>query len=328
MDNNLVSIIIPVYNLEDYIKKCMDSIISQTINNIEILIIDDGSTDSTLEIIEEYCQKDVRFKLLKSDHQGTASARKLGIEFAHGDFLTFVDGDDWLEYDAIENMLNSFQNSCCDIVVAQHRRVFTDDETKSNNSKKYPFDIVDSSSFMQLMNERRDFTLWAKMFKKELFDNIQFHVGVPIGQDGLVLKQAVLKSSKIKAINKVVYNYLFRVGSAMGKSKLLINQLQFLRGSFNNLNFYTGDLYEKERDKLLIYWMGLGEYYLKMKRSEKSLFMQIWIENIYRQNIHLEIQSSNPIFKKLSFIQKYPVPYSLLKLTPFYFNLVRKKLNI
>jgi len=325
MTNNQVSIIIPVFNLEAFLEKCIDSIIGQTYNNIEIIIIDDGSTDSSRTIIENYRQKDSRIHLLKGDHKGTAAARKLGIQFAHGDYLTFVDGDDWLDKDSIETMVMPFTTSECDIVVAQHRRVFIEEETRYEFKDDYPFDIIDPISFMDIINERKDFTLWAKMFKKELFENIIFHVGVPIGQDGLVLKQAILKSTIIYATNKIVYNYLYRKGSAMRKSTLIINKLHFLKGSFNNLPIYTGDLYVKERDRLITFLSDLGTYYLKMDKGEKDLYMQIWEQYILAKNLQVEFKKSNPKGKNLNFIKKYPTLNSVMQLTPIYLSLAFKK---
>jgi len=327
MQNKLVSIIIPVWNLEAYLNKCFESLLIQTYSNIEIIIVDDGSTDNSINIIEGFRNKDSRIVLLKSDHQGTASARKKGILYAHGDFITFVDGDDFCENDAIETMVSAFIDSDTDIVVAQHRRIFPHKGDYVEYKDDYPFENINSEGFLDIINERRDFTLWAKMFKKEMFDNIIFHEGVPIGQDGLVLKQAILKASSIKSVNKVVYNYLYRMGSAMRKSKLLKNQLHFLKGSFNNLCFYHGDSYVKERDKLIMYLLELGAYYLKMDKFERSDYTYLWDRHLSEKGTKLDFQKNHPQWKNLEFINKFPRIYSLTHMVPEYYNLLMKKVK-
>jgi glycosyltransferase involved in cell wall biosynthesis len=327
MTSKLVSIIIPVYNLEKFLEKCIDSIMNQTYSNIEIIIVDDGSTDSTAAIIEKYKQQDSRIVSLQGGHQGTAAARKLGIHNAQGDYLTFVDGDDWIDEDSIETMVLPFSSSNCDIVVAQHRRVFIEEKVRYEYKDDYPFDTIDPLSFMDIINERKDFTLWAKMFKKELFKGIIFHEGVPIGQDGLVLKQVILKSSTIKAVNTIVYNYLRREGSAMRKTSELVNKLHFLKGNFNNLPFYDGLMYERERDRLISDLVGLGDYYLRMNSIEKDLYMHIWDEYVYANNILIEYKKNNPNAGNLEYIKKYPKLNSLIQMTPIYVGLLIKKIK-
>jgi len=327
MSSTLVSIIIPVFNLESYIKKCIDSLINQTFSNIEIIIVDDGSTDSTSDIIEELSHKDSRIKLFKGNHGGTAAARRLGIQNAQGEYLTFVDGDDWMDIDGIETMVTAFSSGNCDLVVAQHRKVFLEDPIRYEYKDDYPFDTTDTFSFMDIINERRDFTLWAKMFKKTLFDGIIFHEGVPIGQDGLVLKQVILKSLVIKAVNKIVYNYLYRQGSAMRKTALLINKLIFLKGNFNNLTFYKEKLYNNERDRLISILIDLGVYYLKMNKIERELYSSIWSECVYSKNLHVDYKNQNPKSKNVGFIKKYSKLYSFINLIPIYGDIYKKKLK-
>jgi glycosyltransferase involved in cell wall biosynthesis len=327
MQTKLVSIIIPVFNLETYLEKCINSLIFQTHSSLEIIIIDDGSTDHSVQIIEKFAAQDSRIVLLKNDHQGTASARKSGIQYAKGDYITFVDGDDFFDQDSIEIMLSPFMSSECDIVVAQHRKVFMEEVIRYEYRSDYPFDVADSDHFMDIINERKDFTLWAKMFKTSLFEDIIFHEGVPIGQDGLVLKQVILKATIIKAVNKIVYNYLYRKGSAMRKSKLLINHLQFLKGGLNNLQFYSNLQYAKERDKLILYVIKLGASYLKMNFKERILYRSLWDDYVYPKELQLDFIKENPSWKNLDIIRKYPKSYSLKQLVPIYFNLIVKKVT-
>ena len=105
---DLISVIVPVYNVEKYLNKCLDSIISQTYTNLEIILIDDGSTDNCGKICDEYASKDKRIKVIHKENAGVSSARNYGIQCATGDWIMFVDSDDWIEFDAI----NSIRREC------------------------------------------------------------------------------------------------------------------------------------------------------------------------------------------------------------------------
>ncbi len=112
----LVSIIVPIYNTENYLEECLDSILNQTYKKIEIILVDDGSTDKSFEIGEKYASRDDRVILLQSAHKGVVSARKLGVEKAKGDYCTFVDSDDWVEKDWIEQVLLLTNQGKADVV--------------------------------------------------------------------------------------------------------------------------------------------------------------------------------------------------------------------
>ena len=104
---NLVSVIVPVYNREKYLRTCLDSIIGQTWKEVEIIVIDDGSTDLSYEIIDEYVKKEPRIRMIRNQHNGVSAARNAGIEAARGEFLAFIDSDDYVEADYIANLVSS-----------------------------------------------------------------------------------------------------------------------------------------------------------------------------------------------------------------------------
>ena len=117
MKKHLVSIVVPVYNVEKYLKRCVDSIINQSYNNIEILLVDDGSTDSSGKICDDYLKKDSRIKVIHKQNGGLSDARNFGIDKSTGDYLSFIDSDDWIEKDMIMNLFNSIINEKSDISI-------------------------------------------------------------------------------------------------------------------------------------------------------------------------------------------------------------------
>ena len=118
MENELISIIVPIFNVENYLRECLDSIHHQTYENFECLLIDDGSSDNSAVICKEYVAKDSRFHYFKKENGGVSSARNFGIEQATGTYITFVDSDDWLEWHSLENLYVKMMQHTADIVVS------------------------------------------------------------------------------------------------------------------------------------------------------------------------------------------------------------------
>ena len=124
MSEPKVSIIVPVYNCEKYIERCMDSLINQTLTDIEIIVIDDESKNATFEILKEYEKKDKRIKLLTKKNSGVSSSRNKGIELAIGKYIAFVDGDDWIDLDCVEKMYDVAEKNKTDITMCSYTREF------------------------------------------------------------------------------------------------------------------------------------------------------------------------------------------------------------
>ena len=127
-----ISIVVPVYNVEKYLSKCLESLISQTLADIEIICINDGSTDKSLEILENYASKDNRVKIINQENQGVSTARNNGLACANGEYVTFVDSDDWLESNSCEELYNKAIQTNSDIVLFSHYDVFPNKKTPYN----------------------------------------------------------------------------------------------------------------------------------------------------------------------------------------------------
>lgn len=197
-----ISIIIPVYNAEKYLNRCLESLICQSLKNIEIICVNDGSSDRSPNILKEYAQKDKRIKIIDQENQGVAAARNAGIDIAKGKYLGFVDADDWVDYNFYERLYTSTNNLQIDIVKGNTARIFNDKTEKkgdlNNNIKSSRDHIV--SSFQ--------YEWWSAIYKRDLIinNNIKFQKAL-LAEDQLFLTEVLCVSKSFEIINDVYYYY-------------------------------------------------------------------------------------------------------------------------
>lgn len=207
----LVSIIIPAYNVESYIEQCIKSVIEQSYKNLEVIVINDGSTDSTLSLLMKLKEKYQRIKVVSWQNQGPSAARNLGIEIANGSFLFFLDGDDWLNSNCIERMMEVQQQEGSDIVVADHMRFRMEDSKFlihiTNDYYTKTYSVKDWFENMEEENGGITFTVpWGKLYKKELFEALRYPFGL-IMEDNYTTYLAYLLSNRISYTNEALYVY-------------------------------------------------------------------------------------------------------------------------
>ncbi|GHU72400.1 hypothetical protein FACS189450_10130 [Spirochaetia bacterium] len=199
---SIISIIVPVYKVEKYLRRCLDSIIEQTFIGFECILVDDGSPDGCPAICDEYAKKDSRFVVIHQANTGVSAARNAGLDIARGDWIWFVDSDDWLEPNALETLYAKQQETGADIVIGgsywhfNHRTVTKMPKIDAGKDILVNFFIYDYGH------------LWDKLYKKNLFDNYQ----VPeytIGEDAIVNANifANVNSNKVQIVYSVIYNY-------------------------------------------------------------------------------------------------------------------------
>ncbi|MBO8433782.1 MAG: glycosyltransferase family 2 protein [Tyzzerella sp.] len=216
MKNNVeVSLIIPVYNVEKYIDKCLKSAVNQTFKDMEIIIVNDGSTDNSIEIVNRYIKKYDNIKLISQENKGLSSARNVGIKESSGNYIAFADSDDYFSKKFIEDMYNTIINEKSDIVVCGFKRI---DENKKPNIKnrklKYKTISSDKALDMLINDIFINNFAWNKLYKKELFteNDIYFPEGKTY-EDMYVMYKLFHKSKKISIINKKLYCYVQRKSS-------------------------------------------------------------------------------------------------------------------
>ena len=219
----MISVIIPVYNVEEYLDDCLTSVLAQTYSNLEILLINDGSTDNSGVICDKYAQTDSRIKVFHKENGGVSSARNIGLENATGQYIAFVDPDDWIEPNMYETIITQFEKSDVDAVFCGYWENFSD-EVKRNPVIHMPekHDIVSGrDALYQCLIKMEDgyFTsVWNKVFKTE-FVNQQDILFEPflIGEDEVWLAKILPEAKNIFLINKPLYHWRKRESSVLHK---------------------------------------------------------------------------------------------------------------
>lgn len=215
--NNKVSVIVPVYNVEKYLKECIDSILSQTYSNLEIFLVDDGSTDRSGTICDEYQKKDTRITVIHKENGGLSDARNAAIDKCSGDYITFVDSDDYVSPCFIEVLLKGICVSDCPVAALKGGVDFWDEkEHRPYLAEKSDFvkiDTIDSRSALELMLYQKIATgAQFKIYKKDIFDDLRFPVGYYY-EDVATTYKAFEKCKNISIIDCPIYAYRKRQDS-------------------------------------------------------------------------------------------------------------------
>ena len=253
----LVSIIVPVYNVENYLRMCLDSIEHQTYSNIEVLLINDGSPDSSGEICQEYVARDSRFRYFEKENGGASDARNYGIERSNGKYLTFVDSDDWLSLTYVEDLYQAAIRNDADTVIS-HYTIYNESDRNyyihiwdDYYEKNYTGEELIVELPQLELNGYIYITSWGILFNKELFNNVKFPKGKVI-EDSWTNYKLFFKSKKITYIHKEIYYHregIPSVGSSVNE-KLLTDVLECL---LERLAIYTikGWNYADEKENVL-----------------------------------------------------------------------------
>lgn len=214
MNNPLVSIIVPVYNVEKYLKKCVQSIINQTYKNLEIILVDDGSSDNSGKICDEFAQKDNRIKVIHKINGGQADARNKALDIMNGEWVSFVDSDDFIDKFHIENLyLQAIKNNS-DICVCGFKIVNEDYKTIRSIKVKFNDSLNGNLAFKYSLNSKIDPSFWNKIFKSSLFKSARFVKGIYY-EDRELIHRIFYKADRVSFLDSESYFYLERVGSTM-----------------------------------------------------------------------------------------------------------------
>jgi len=223
----IISVIVPVYNIEKYIRKCIESITRQTYHNLEIILVDDGSTDESGRICDEYAKTDNRIRVIHKENEGLSDARNLGLENCMGKYIGFVDGDDWLEDDMYEFLYQTLNTHNADIAVCGHyleddggvyASEYTDGSLKVYNCHEAVCAIVKDKEIHSFA--------WDKLYKRELFDEIRYPSGRYV-QDIFTTYKVFMKADRVVCHNKPKYYYYQRVDSIQRTRGSKLNWDQF-----------------------------------------------------------------------------------------------------
>lgn len=215
-DEPLVSVVIPVYNVSCYLPQCLESVILQTYRNLEILIIDDGSTDDSGSICDRYVKGDDRIRVFHTPNKGIASARNLGLENVNGQYISFVDSDDWMGPHAIETLLRAAKRTGSDIVDARYFVEYVGNTVNSTAGTKYSHTFQGEAIMTAFAEGWIDNMVWNKLYRAECFTDVRFPVGRTYEDVAVVwklLKNPADHAGTVTALSDELFHYRIRKGS-------------------------------------------------------------------------------------------------------------------
>ncbi len=270
MTKDLISIIVPFYNVEKYASKCIKSVINQTYKNIEIILIDDGSPDNCGKICDEYAKKDKRIKVIHKKNGGLSDARNTGLKIAKGKYIGFVDSDDYIANDMYEYLYKLIKDNNADISMCSVHEFFENDtiEIKESNEEEIVYSKEDAIKELLLDKKIRSHS-WNKLYKKELFSNIEYPFGKKM-EDIAVTYKLFLKSNKIVYGNQIKYFYLQRSNGIMlsKNTNMWIDYYELSIERYNEINKIYPNMLENKYNILnLISYL----YVVDNKKFQKYL---------------------------------------------------------
>ena len=307
----MISIIIPIYNAEKYLKYCLESIKKQNYSDYEVLMIDDGSTDNSKNICKKYQLNDKKFRLIEKENGGSASARNLGLLNAQGDYIAFVDADDYIEYDYLSKLYHLINKYNADIAQCSFKKVFQY-ESCNKNKNGYKISTYSNKEVLEKFCEKQEYlsiaVLWNKLYKKELFQNLEFPVNKGIDDEYLICN-IIDRAKSIVITDEILYYYYMSENSQM-RSKPSLKQLDCIEAIEKQLDFFLCQGYDDLYNKLLyryyrcIIW---GYYYVKdFFPEEKKILSNLnkkrkkWYKVLFNKKIK--------VIDKIEIIVKYYFP--------------------
>lgn len=230
--NSLISVIVPIYNVEKYLDKCVDSIINQTYKNLEIILVDDGSPDNCPKMCDDYAEKDSRIRVVHKKNGGLSDARNVGMEVATGEYVSFIDSDDYISLDFYETLLQTMIDNDSDIVECSVVKFYENEkfDEYSDDLKVTNYETVDALDGLISENPFKQH-VWNKLYKSSVALDIPYAVG-KLNEDEFWTYQVFGKAKKVTRINKTMYYYFQRNGSIMGNG-YNIRRLDALEGKMN-----------------------------------------------------------------------------------------------
>lgn len=304
MNNNIdikksnfsVSIIVPVYNVEKFLSECIESIISQLYTYWELILVDDGSLDSSGKICDEYARMDSRIKVIHKKNGGVSSARNCALEVIHGDYVTFVDADDCLYNDALKVFIGYVEKSNLDLVQCCYNRKFISGQCIGKISNvMLPADFVKSKNLQVCV--------WVGMIKSSIIkeNNIRFNENVRLGEDQIFIYECLAYSRRVQHIPNVLYFYRDNDLSAVHnpKDEYLIASLK----AFSSLKEKM-ELASEQCDKMFV------EFFIFLSRSP-----EMSVEDVTKLFCNIKLQSRNFMTFKvwiIFYLYKISIPFTVL----------------
>ena len=300
-----ISIIIPAYNVEKYIYRTVNSVMKQTLSSLEIIVVNDGSTDRTLDILRELKEIDERIILINKNNGGLSSARNIGIEYARGKYIYNLDGDDWIEENCLEECFKFAEKENLDIVTFGYYYDYDNGKKEKYLEKYKNYEILNSEEFLKdILLSKNISAIWNRLLKKDLYINhtIRHPIRDSTGEDIITLPKLIYNSKKIGNISKAYYHYIYNPKSmsreykkSLMKSALRIrlNLKKFFRNKkdieelidIEVINIIANGYFQYLPKKIFnkIYMLDFLLYLRYIKQIERKIIKKV--NNKYKKNL-------------------------------------------
>lgn len=320
MKKNKISIIVPVYNCEELIQRCINSLLKQTYKNIEILLIDDGSKDNSGKICDEYEKKDSRIKVFHKENGGVSSSRNLGLKKMTGNYFMFVDSDDYLDFNSIESLINNLKKDD-EIIGLCYKEIFDNKE----KIKRRPIIYTRDDFIVSILNNETPGCCWGILYNSNLQkkENLFFDSNTNYMEDTLFLINYLIIAdiAKVNFIDLAYYNYYVNP-SSLTHSNISINTIKGYHYSLDKINDLTNYIYDEfvTNDKIFLLEacctlinnevgrLELIKYFKKnlklFKYTGKNLKLKIFYHIIRKKNFDLWIKKYFKLKEKIKKISK------------------------
>lgn len=313
IEKDLISIIIPVYNAENYIARCLDTVINQTYKNLQIIIINDGSTDKSGDICREYAQKDNRIEYYYQANAGQAVARNKALDQMTGDYVAFVDADDYVSYDFVEMLYSELKKNSAQIAICDYLRTNRLDEKITICNTLNKINVITGKELLYWFVDQDPVmtdVLWNKLFCGDLFQDIRFPEG-KIYEDFLVCDKLLMETSRVVYIEKKMYFYFINPKSTTKKSWSL-KSMDILEQLEKRAEFYSDlkeiKLYDRTIFDIEVYLLAFYYYFCHEELISRERGLQFVRE--YRAKYKLIKNSNSLLFlKKMFLFFGYCCPY-------------------
>ena len=319
---DLISIIIPIYNVEKYLEKCLNSIIGQTYNNIEIILVDDGSKDQSKEICDNYAKTDNRIRVIHNENKGVSNARNTGIDIAKGKYITFIDADDYVDKNYVDVLYALCIKNNADITICGVKDEDNDGNIL-NESNEIETKLDKKEMLKELLNEKYFFSVcWAKLYKRDIIANIRFNENMKIGEDFEFLYKVLYNIDTVYVdTTKKLYHFLMREGSATknGFNIEWKKQIDFCKKIINDVSEHYTDIKE----------YAVKRYF---KAIMPCMITVLKSENNYNDIKYLKSQLKeykNPIAKNTLISKKQKIFFYIVMINPYILKMIfniKKKL--
>ena len=298
MKEPLISIIVPIYRVEEYLDKCLSSIINQTYKNLEIILVNDGSDDNSIKIAKKYAKKDERIKIIEEDNKGLSCARNTGINASTGKYITFVDSDDFIEENYIEILYKGIKKYKVDISIGGHNTIYNDKTKQKYSNEEYALTKKEALKQLLYVNDIDAFA-WSKLYKKELFDDTKFPRS-RLFEDIATTYKLIDKVDNVCVVSYPIYNFVIRKGSIT--SDEFSNKKMDLIISAIEMTHYLKNKYKDLDDACKAYLMYAHLETIKLLANSKNKYKKEQKELVYYIRKHyLDYIKDKNVSKKNKF---------------------------